>query len=306
MLKYYYRESLTKELEIIDDYKPGAWIDARGLSDEEVERLAEKFELEPGHIQDAQDPFEVPRLEIEENATYVFMRVPEKGTDGIITVPFMVALGGQFILTVSRQDLKFLHRFLSGSHKTYTTQKVEFLAQLISAINASYSRHIMDISRQVRGIRVRLENIENRDIIKFVDYEQVLNDFISALIPLSGILRGLLRNDAIRQNEDNHDIFEDLLLSNEQLIESTKATLKTIVNIRDAYSTIMGQDLNRVIKVLTSLTIIVTVPTMISSFYGMNVQLPFDKSPYAFYGIVATTVSAVFALWIIFRKNRWL
>jgi magnesium transporter len=306
MLKYYYRESLTKDLETLDTFKPGAWIDARALSDAEVEKLAEEFELEPGHLQDAQDPFEVPRLEIEENAIYVFMRVPEKAADGVVTVPFMVALGEQFILTVSRQDLKFLHRFLSGSHKTYTTQRVEFLAQLISAINASYNRNIMEISRQVRGIRVRLEHIENRDIIKFVDYEQVLNDFISALIPLSGILRGLLRNDAIKHSEENHDLFEDLLLSNEQLIESTKATLKTIVNIRDAYSTIMGQDLNRVIKVLTSLTIIVTVPTMVSSFYGMNVRLPFDQSPTAFYGIVGTTVVAVLALWVIFKKNRWL
>lgn len=306
MLKYYYRESLTKDLETLDTFKSGAWIDARALSDAEVEKLAEEFDLEPGHLQDAQDPFEVPRLEIEENAIYVFMRVPEKAADGIVTVPFMVALGEQFILTVSRQDLKFLHRFLSGSHKTYTTQRVEFLAQLISAINASYNRHIMEISRQVRGIRVRLEHIENRDIIKFVDYEQVLNDFISALIPLSGILRGLLRNDAIKHNEENHDLFEDLLLSNEQLIESTKATMKTIVNIRDAYSTIMGQDLNRVIKVLTSLTIIVTVPTMVSSFYGMNVRLPFDQSPTAFYGIVGTTVAAVLALWVIFKKNRWL
>jgi len=306
MYNFYYRESLTKDLESVEAFKSGVWIDVQTPTDLEIEKIASEFELEPGHIQDAQDPFEVPRLEIEENAIYVFVRVPEKSPDGIITVPFMVALGEQFIMTVSRQNLEFLHRFISGSHKVYTTQRVEFLAQLISAINASYSRHIMEISRQVRSIRVRLEHIENRDIIKFVDYEQVLNDFISALIPLSGILRGLLRNNAIKQNEDNHDLFEDLLLSNEQLIESTKATLKTIVNIRDSYSTIMGQDLNRVIKVLTALTIIVTLPTMISSFYGMNVQLPFDKSPNAFYGIVGTTITVVLVLWVVFKRNRWL
>ncbi|NTU99161.1 magnesium transporter CorA family protein [Candidatus Falkowbacteria bacterium] len=305
MIKYYYRESLAKDLKQLDEFEPGCWIHGKALSDEEVTLLSEKFSLEAGHITDALDPFEVPRLEIEDNATYVFMRVPEKVGNAVETIPFMIALGEDFILTITLQDLKFLGKFQDGSYKVYTTHYIEFLVQVLSAVNAAYTRHIMDINRQVRAIRVRLERIEDRDIIKFVDFEQVLNDFISALIPMSLIFRSLLKTDAINRQEDNYDMFEDLLLANEQLIESAKTALKTIVNIRDAYSTIMTQDLNRVIKILTSLTIIVTIPTMISSLYGMNIRLPFERSPYAFYGVILVTVFSVLVFWVVFKKKRW-
>ncbi|MEI7497677.1 MAG: magnesium transporter CorA family protein [Candidatus Falkowbacteria bacterium] len=306
MIEYFYRESLTKSQEKNQSFKTGSWICVTDPSDKEITSLAEEFDLELGHLQDALDPFEVPRLELEDNAAYFFVRAPVKSKQGMETQPFLIVLGEQFLLTICQESLPILEKFINGNYKVYTTQKLDFIAQLISAISASYSRNLMEISRQVRSIRVRLERIENGDIIKFVDFEQVLNDFISALIPMSGSLRGLLRSQSLNLQEEHHDLFEDLLLNNEQLIESAKANLKTIVNIRDAYSTIMSQDLNKIIKILTSLTIIVTVPTMISSFYGMNIDLPFQRSPLAFSGVVGVTLLSVGIFWFVFKKNRWL
>ncbi|RMD59430.1 magnesium transporter CorA family protein, partial [Candidatus Parcubacteria bacterium] len=126
------------------------------------------------------------------------------------------------------------------------------------------------------------------------------------LIPTSTILQNLLKGGYFPLYEEDEELVEDLLLSTNQLIEMSKATLKYIVNIRDAYSTIMSHELNRVMKILTSLTIILTIPTMIASFYGMNVALPWATSPLAFVGIILFTLVVSVLLLVLFIKNRWL
>jgi len=306
MIKHYFRDKESKELKENNNFKQGAWIYAEDLNKEEIEKLAEEFKLEEGHLVDALDEFEVPRLETEDGDVYIFLRVPVKDRSGSNTMPFLIVLGKQFILTVVREQMSFMDKFVKNETDFQTNQKIDFLYQIISMVNNLYYRRITEINKKVRSIRAGIERIDNKDIIKFVDFEQILNDFVSALQPMSIILRSLLKGNIMKMHEDNLDSIEDLLLSSEQLLENAKSTLKNIVNIREAYSTIISQDLNRVMKLLTSLTIIVTVPTMISSFYGMNINLPFENSPFAYIGILGVTLFSVLIFIMIFKKNRWL
>src|SRR4030042_71073 len=152
-----------------------------------------------------------------------------------------------------------------------------------------------------------MEKIGNKDIVQFVNFEGVINDFLAALVPTNTILNNLLNSTASRRllelYEEDKDLIEDLFLSNNQLIELCKANLKTIVNIREADSTIMTNNLNRVIKFFTALTIILTVPMIASSFYGMNINLPFAEHPMAFWGILITTLVVSFILLAIFFRK---
>ncbi len=169
-----------------------------------------------------------------------------------------------------------------------------------------FTSQLNKISKRIRSSITNLEKINNKDIIQFVSYESMLNEFLSDLIPTNSIINSLLANRNFKFTEDEHDLLEDIKLSNNQLIELSKANLKTIVNIREAYSTIMTNNLNRVIKLFTSLTVLLTIPTIIASIYGMNVQLPFADQSWVFAGIIGLIILILAGLSVIFIRNEWL
>jgi len=153
---------------------------------------------------------------------------------------------------------------------------------------------------------MRFENVRNRDIVQFVNIENVLYDFNTSLVRMEAVYNSLLTRKIFHLTDVERDLLEDVALACNQLVQITKENLRTIVNIREAYSTILTNNLNRIIKLFTSLTVILTIPTIIGTFYGMNVRLPFAQSPLAFYEIVAITIFIALILVIIFFRKDWL
>jgi len=310
MIKFYYKTIRDQRAEVISEFKIGSWIYVENPDEKEVAFLVQNFGLETGHLNDALDPFEVPRLEIEQGIVYIFTRVPYKEDGKIITSPILVALGETFVLTVAMKPLPFMEKFTNGQINFNTTQKVKLMLQIFSEITAAYNHFLTEIGRDVRSYIVDIEKVSNKNIVQFVLFEAVLNDFLAALVPTNTILNNLLTANfsvkALELYEEDKDLIEDLFLGGGQLIESCKATLKTIVNIRDAYSTIMTNNLNRVIKLFTALTVLLTIPMIVSSFYGMNIVLPFSRHPLAFFGVALTTILIVSIVLTIFIKKRWL
>ena len=310
MIRYFYRSSRATEpgIEQLDAYKKGAWVYVEDPSDDEIVELVETFNLDEGHIDDALDIDEVPRFEVEGKLNYIFTRfVYDDDHLQVDTVPLLIITGTDTFITVSSQKIPQLDRILTGRTDIATTQRTKLLLQLLDLIVNEYDTQLTAVGRQIKATRARLrvEDISNRDFINFVAIEDQLDDFLSALAPTNAILRRLLTGKHLKLYEEDEDLLEDLLLNNEQSIESCRASLKTIVNIREAYSTIMGNNLNRVIRQLTVLTVILTVPTIVSGIYGMNVDLPFDRSPWSF-SFVMLIIGLISALLLIlFRKQRW-
>jgi len=306
MIKFYDKTIKDKKLSVSNDFKIGSWIYVEKPSESELEFLAEKFSFEPGLLRDAIDPYEVPRLEVDNGTLYVFTRVPFREQGKVITVPILIAIGHNYVLSVAQSNLPFLQKFTDGEVEFNTTQKTNFFLQIFSQIILLYNNFLTSISRGVRSGTVRLKDISNEDIVRFVNFESILNDFLAALLPTNAILNNLLSGKFLELYEEDKDLIEDLFLSNNQLIELAKINLKTIVNIRESYSTIMSNNLNRVMKLLTALTIIITVPTTIINFYSMNVRLPFAQSPWAFWIVLGTTLTLAIILLGIFIKKKWL
>ena len=300
MIKIYHCEHKEKVSEL-EEFKTGAWIDVVNPSDEEIEKVVAMLGVEESLLRDALDPFEVPRLESEEDITYVYARVPKNSNSGIFTVPLLFAIGKDFVLTFSKVECGFFDNIRSGKKSVCTTQKANFFMQVFSLINISYLGYLNGINKKIRAMKVRLEHINNKDILQFVDFEYVLNDFLSALVPINSVLQKLLDGKHIKLYEEDEDLVEDVLLSNGQLIETAKATLTHATNIRNAYSNIMTHDLNRVMKILTALTILLTIPTMIFSFYGMNVSLPSSS----YFGVMIFTIVISILVFMVFLKKRW-
>lgn len=306
MVKIYYKNLRKKELKSLPEFKVGSWVHAENPTQEEIRRLSTKLDLEESLLNDALDPNEVPRMESEDGITYIFTRAPYEIEQEISTLPLLIAIGDEFILTLSPKKLSFLEQFQKNQVDFYTTQRTKLFIQLFFAINSRYNTLLTNIGRRVREARVRIRKISKKDIVQFVNFESILNDFLASLVPTKNMIQKILSGSHLKLYEEDKELVEDLFLANGQLIESCKSTLKNITNIRGAYSTIMTQDLNRIIKLLTSLTILLTIPTIIASIYGMNVPLPFQESPLAFVGIMGVTVLISAILLFVFIKNEWI
>jgi magnesium transporter len=271
----------------------------------EVDILVEKLKLDKGMLLDATDPYEVPRVEVDGPVTYMFTRVPYEEDGKVNTAPMLLGINQDCVFTVSGKKISIFNPFIEGKKEFHTTQKVRFLLTLFSEIDAQYARYITHINRDVRRLSSKLgTKISNEDIVSFVNFEAILNDLMDALVPTNSMLSRVLSGKILTLYENDKDYVEDVYLENGQLIELCRTNLRSIVNVRNAFSTIMSNDLNKVIKLLTGLTIVFTIPTIISSIYGMNIPLPFQESPHAFWIVTSmVVVMTVIVLWFFYRKK---
>ncbi len=305
MIKIYYRNLRDKQLQTLDTYRIGSWVHVQEPTDDELAELVKKYSLDEGLLKDATDQYEVPRLEVEDGGIYIFSRYPYSRLHQITTSPILFILKDQNIITVTKEKPPLLDGFLQRNI-FFTTQKIKLFLQLFTVINTSYNSYLHTMSRETRSSSYELEKISNKDIATFVEYERVLNDFNLALVRTNTVLKNLLSHKYIKLYEEDRDLIEDLFLNNDQLIQITKENLTSIVNIRDAYSTIMTNNTNRVIRFFTAVTVILTIPTIIASIYGMNVALPFQDAPLAFMGVMIVILILSVGLVFMFLMNDWL
>lgn len=306
MIKYFQKKIKDKILKELKFFKIGSWIYVTEPTQEEIEQLSEKFELDKGLLTDALDPYEVPRLEVDEGNIYIYTRVPYTSNNSVTTIPLLIILSKNFFLTISINTLPFLEKFIENNNIFYTTQKVKLLLQLFGPILNEYNTFITKGSKEILKMRKSLEAISNEDIMKFVEIEETFNEFLNALVPTNAILDKLLSAKIIQLYEEDEDLVEDLALSIGQLIELCKSKIKLITNLRDAYTTVMTNNLNKVFRSLTFLAIFMTVPTMLSGLYGMNVALPLQHDPYAFWWVIVWALIITVFLYAFFRLKKWL
>jgi len=292
---------------ILKEFKTGSWVILEEPTEVEIQTATTMLGLDVDLMQDARDPYEVPRIEKENGITYVFTRIPEEDKKGkeIVTIPIMLVIGRNFVLMFFQRKSDFVKNTLMGNFQFNTTQKAKLVFQVFAQINKMYSTFLREINKKVRSATVDFRKIRNNDIIRFVQFEATINDFMAALVPTNILLKDLLAGKFITLYETDEDLIEDIMLSNGQLIETCRANLKNIVNIRDSYSTIMTNNLNRVIRLLTALTVILTIPTIVASLFGMNVALPFIGNPDAFWIILGIVVVLSGLTLFIFSRNRW-
>ena len=304
MMNYYYKGIKHKKLKALSQRRVGIWIYAENPTQEEIDRLVSEFSLERDLLDDALDPNEVPRMEQEEGVVYVFVQVPYKQEGSSITThPVLIAIGSDFVLTLSRKKVDFLNPFFEGKNEITTTQRIKMLIRFWFGINDSYTRYLARMGKELRSLSSEVKRISVDDLTKFVDYEKTSNDFLAALIPMRAIVHTLLSQQRLRFYEEDKELVEDLFLQTGQLVEMSRATHRHIVNIRESSSVIMTHTLNRSIRTLTVLTIVLSIPMILASFYGMNVALPFESWNFMFWMILGASLIAMgFSFAFLLRK----
>lgn len=307
MITYYYKNLRSEHVKELDEYKAGSWICATDPTVTELEYLTDTFKLDAGHLQDALDADEMPRLEQEGDLTYIFVRYAYTNEDlELSTAPLLFVIGPNTFLTLSLHSLPRLQRFLTGKVQFATTQRTKLVLLVLDQIVDQYEDFINNISRQIKVIRSRLKShaVENQDFIDFVLIEDELNEFLSALLPTTAILRRLMLGRHIPLFADDQNIVEDLLLNNEQSIEGCRSNVKSIVNIREAYSTIASNNLNRTMKILTAATMFIAIPNVFFGMFGMNVPLPFEHEGWAYAFVMFITILATVFVFVWARRKR--
>jgi magnesium transporter len=307
MIKYFYKSLRTEQMSELDDYKRGAWVYVEAPDKNEIEFLVQKFKLDEGILEDSLDENEMPRLEKEGEISYIFVRFAMTDDEGdLVTMPLLFVFGQELLMTVSLVRLPPLAVFMQGKVEFATTQRAKLVLQILNLISDHYDTYISATSKQIKRIRAHLRQHEigNQDFIEFVGIEDELNEFLSALIPTNATLRRLLLGRYMPLFEEDQDIVEDLLLNNEQSIEACNSNLKSVANIRDAYSSISANNLNRTIKVLTIATVMIAIPNLFFSMYGMNIDLPFQHHPSFFPVLIIFNIVLLLSIVRYGRRKR--
>ena len=308
MISVYHSTARARSLKVVDEAKVGSWVHVVEPTDKEIEQLALDFDLDIGLLSDATDQYEAPRVETDEGVTYVFTRFVHLGDQNTSTEPLLIIYTNNNIITIMRSRDPLFDLMIEERIEVITTQKTKTFLQILSEINRSYRVRLTAISRHILRIRreMRQSEISTKEFLSFIELEEDLSEFLSALQQQALVIHALESGKYMRLYEDDRDLVEDLNLGTNELIEQCRTKLRTLINLRQAYEAIATSSLNRTFRRLTSIAIFLAIPTTISGLYSMNVDVPMSHNPMAFW-IIVFCISLIVAIAVsIFNKRRWL
>ena len=312
MLKIYNTDIETNEFQEIREFRKGSWINLVNPSENEIKKVCENINIQEDFIRDALDYEEKARIDKEEddNTILFVVDVPisEKGEENEIytTMPLgMIVVRDEFFLTVSLRKNKIIESFEKRKIKNFQTyKKTRFIFQILY-LNSSY--YLKQINKETEIAEYILKNsMQNKELLKLLSLEKSLVYFTTSLKSNEIVMEKTLRGKIVKLYEEDEEILEDAITENRQAIEMAQIYSNILNGTMDAYASIISNNLNGVMKFLTSITIILAVPTMISSFWGMNVKLPFENSPMGFLIMVLIAIIMTIAVTLWLNKKDML
>lgn len=313
LLKIYNTNLETNELEEIREFKKGAWINLVNPSENEIKKLCENLHIEEDFIRYALDYEEKARIDQEEDddTTLFIVDVPiiekKEDSDVYTTMPLgMIVVRDDFFVTVSLRKNKIIENFEKSRIKNFQTyKKTRFIFQILYQNASYYLTYLKQINKETEIAEYILKNsMKNKELLKLLNLEKSLVYFTTSLKSNEIVMEKTLRGKIVKLYEEDEEILEDAITENRQAIEMAQIYSNILNGTMDAYASIISNNLNGVMKFLTSITIILAVPTMISSFWGMNVGLPLQNSPWGF--VVMVIVSIILTLgvsWWLKKKD---
>lgn len=305
MLQFLRSTKYDPKIQQKDALSGGSWVRCEKPTDAELERLGQ-LGLDLDIIQDALDPHEVPRVEIEGDWTYFITRLPDTDDEfNDFTTPILFALHRKYVVTVSRDSLGRLWQPFIDNTQVQTAGQTTLFMNMIDAIAVQYQRRVAAINRQMRAATSDVVSLGSKDIATLTEYERKLNDYLDALIPTTSALQKMLSGRIINLHEDERDLVEDVTIDIEQVSSRCKSLLRTITNVRDSYRAVMDTKLNETIRLLTVITLALTIPTMLAGLFGMNVDLPTGAhTPVTFWVIVIVSILFAASFSLYFLRKR--
>lgn len=295
-----YRTDLETNLtEETTKYEKGNWIHMVSPSDEEIKIVCENINIQEDFIRYALDPEEKARIDVEDDDNTILFIIDtpimeiESGAKIYSTMPIgVIFVRDDYIITVSYSKNPILEEFTKRRIKTVVTyKKSRMLLQLFYSNSEMFLNMLKKLNKETEIAENALKNsMKNKELLKLLSLEKGLVYFTTSLKSNEVVMEKTMRGNLIKLYDEDEDILEDAIIENKQAIEMAKIYRDILTGTMDAYESIISNNLNGVMKYLTSITIILAIPTMIASYWGMNVPVPMQESPIGFIMIVLISV----------------
>ena len=315
MFRMYNTDLITNKTEEITEYKRGNWINMIAPSDEEIQTVCENLKIQEDFIRYALDPEERARIDYEEDdgTTLILADVPIIESDedqkeySTIPVGFII-VRDEYFITVSLMENEVIRRMNSMINRSVATYKKSRLVLQCLYVNSEiYLNLLKTINRETEVAEKELRQTrKNKSLLRLLSLEKSLVYFTTSLKANEVVMERMNRGKVIKLYEEDEDLLEDVLIENKQAMEMSKIYSDILSGVMDAYSSIISNNLNGVMKILTAITIIISVPTMISSFWGMNVRVPMQDNPWGFAIILIASILIGVIVTIVLKKKNYL
>jgi len=306
MLQFYFKTARDEEFQLAPQVREGCWIHIDEATPEDLTNLSQLIGIDYSDLTDCLDKYEMPRIERIQSSVLIFTRHPTEHEIGLYTSTLAIVLTPHYVVTISPQRSYLVRNFLMQKSKLSTLQKSKLLIALLMRITQEFTAHIRRVRHNVVRQEKEMISVESEDITALIRNEEVLNQYLSTLLPLRNVLEAITSGRYTNLYEKDQDLLLDLLNAVKQSEDLCSISLKSIRSLRDSYQIVFTNNVSKTIKLLTALTILFSIPTMTASLYGMNVKLPWADRPDAFWHIMGLTAVIVVFAALIFQRKRWL
>lgn len=303
--------TIDDTLSKIEDYRDGSWIALTDPSATELLEVSEKFNIDIDDLRAPLDEEERSRIETGDNYTLILVDIPSveevQGKDRYVTIPMSIIVTELNIITVCLEETAVLKSFMDGRVKDfYTYKKTRFILQILYRNASVFLQYLRVIDRKSEEIESKLHiSTKNKELLAMLELEKSLVYFSTSLRSNEAVLEKLLRNKSIKQYPEDTELLEDVIVENKQAIEMSNIYTGILSSMTDSVASIVSNNLNVVMKFLTTVTIVMSIPTMISSFYGMNVGgiYPGLNNPHGFLLVILGSIVVTGITAFIFAKK---
>ena len=301
MMEIYKTYDMVPQLTRIEKIEKGCWINLAAPTEEELTYLEKNLNILPNFLRDPLDEEEKPRIDVEDNQTLLIVDIPYVYEDEknlkFETIPLGILIMDEYVITICNRELTLIDSFKNKKVKDFFTfKKTRFTLQLLFIIAKDFLRYLRHIDKKTDDLEKTLhKSMRNRELFKLLELEKSLVFFTTSLKSNDVVMEKLLRGKYLKLYEEDQDLLEDVIIENKQAIEMANIYSSILSSMMEAFSSVISNNLNMVMKFLTSVTIVMAIPTMIASFFGMNVPVPWQHNSLGF----VYTLSISFAIAII-------
>lgn len=295
-----------------DETQHGVWIALTNPTATEILDISERYGIDPDHLKAPLDEEERSRIEVEPNYSLILVDIPaieeRNGKDWYVTIPLGIITTDDVIITVCLEETPILTAFMDGRVKDfYTYMKTRFILQILYKNATLFLQYLRIIDKKSVVVERKLhQSQKNQELIELLELEKSLLYFTTSLRSNEVVLEKLLRIEKIKKYPEDTELLEDVIIENKQAMEMSNIYSGILSGTMDAFASVISNNLNIVMKFLATVTIVMSIPNMVASFYGMNVNargMPFANNPYGFWIVLgfAAVLSLIVAL--IFSKK---
>lgn len=296
------------------------WIDITFPTESLLKDISEQTKINLPFLLVSLDPEESARTDKEDNDSLIVLDVPvekelehKKGNydTGFETVPFIIVYNENYIVTISKRDTKLVSQFLKKTKIVEPHKHTRFTLYMMFALAQQFIQCLKKIDNESREVEDKLQSsMKNKEIFDLMALNKMLVYFSTALNSDKIVLERLMKSPSFKQFDDDIDLMDDVLVELNQAIEMCTIYRDILSGMMDAFASIISNNLNIVMKVLAIITIVLSIPTLVASFYGMNVKnIPLGDNNYAFWIIIgisaALAVVAGLILYIVEHRRKF-